>query len=217
MIRGFRLINWQIFVLVVFITFSSGAFQALSAENVSTIGTYSVIAVSEGNTINLSWSTTSETNSDYFIVQKSKDGILFDDVMQELAAGNSSEVKSYSVTDYKPFTGPSYYRVVEVDAEGNIAHTVSTVANFEMELSMTVSPGNSGNAFDIAITSKKQKQVLLVVRDMQGKEFYSKVVILRSVDEIVAIEPEGKLSLGIYTIVASSNNAIYSKKIMITK
>lgn len=190
---------------------------ALSAENLNNTPTYTVSAVSEGNTINLSWSTVSETNNDYFIVQKSKDKILFDDVMQELAAGNSSEIKNYSIVDYKPFTGSSFYRVVEVDVDGNITNTVATVANFEMELAMNVYPGSSGSAFDVAITSKKQRQILLVFRDIQGKEFYSKVVILRSVDEIVAIEPEGKLSQGIYTVIASSNNAICSKKIMITR
>ncbi len=217
MIRVCQLINVPFLYLVLAIPFLQGAFQTVAAENLDPSSTYTITTVSEGNALNINWSTSTEINSDYFIVQRSNDGILFDDVMQELAAGNSSAVNNYSITDYKPYSGTSFYRVVEVDMDGRITHKVSTVANFEAELSMTVYPGSSGNAFNVSIVSKKKKQVLVVVRDIQGKEFYSKFILLRSVDEIVAIEPEGTLPPGLYTVVASSNNAIFSKKIMITK
>ncbi len=137
--------------------------------------------------------------------------------MQEIAAGNSSETRKYSITDYRPYSGTSFYRVIEVDVAGKLTQGNSIVANFETELSMTVYPGSSSGTFNVSIDSKSQKQVLLVVRDIQGKEFYSKVILLRSVNEIVAIEPEGKLAQGMYTVIASSSNAIYEKKIMITK
>lgn len=195
----------------------SGLFQTASAENIIPDHTYTITAVSEGNAINVNWSTSAEINSDYFIVQRSKDGILFDDVMQEIAAGNSVVVSNYSITDYKPYSGTSFYRVIEVDMDGNLINTGLTITNFESELSMNVYSGSSANSFSVSITSKTQKQVLLVVRDMQGKEYYSKFIILRSVDEIIAVEPEGKLPPGIYTIVASSNNAIFSKKVMISR
>jgi hypothetical protein len=206
-------------LLIIFpgVLFSQGVLRAEAAESIGTDSIIKVTTVPEGNAININWSTSSETNSDYFIVQRSQDGVLFDDVMQEIAAGNSSTLNKYSITDYKPYTGTSFYRVVEVDADGKFTHINSTVANFETELSMNVYPGSSANTFSVSITGKVQKQVLLVVRDMQGIEYYSKVIILRSVDEIVAIEPEGKLPQGIYTIVASSNNSIYSKKVIITK
>ena len=214
--RGSRSIKIS-FLFVPVILFLSGAFQTVVAENIIPANNYTVTAVSEGNTININWVTSIEINSDYFIIQRSKDGIIFDDVMQEIAAGNSSVVNNYSITDYRPYAGTSFYRVVEVDVDGNLINTGLTVANFEMELSMNVYSGSAANTFSVSISAKDQKQVLLVVRDMQGKEFFSKFIILRSVDEIVAIDPEGKLPQGIYTIVASSNNAIFSKKVMITK
>lgn len=176
-----------------------------------------ITAVPEANTVNLHWSTSSETNSDYFIVQRSSDGILFDDVMQELAAGNSSSVSNYSITDYRPHPGTSFYRVVEVDVDGNITRTVSTVVNFEMDFYFSIYPGSSDNSFNVSISGKPDKEVLLVVIGMDGKEYYSKVIMQRSVDELLAIEPEGRIPQGIYTVVASSNNSIFSKKIMITR
>ena len=217
MIRILQLINVPFSYLALAISFFQGAFQIVCAENLDPNNSYTITATLEGNAININWSTPAEINSDYFIVQRSRDGILFDDVMQEIAAGTSSVVSNYTITDYQPYSGPSFYRVVEVDTDGKITHKVSTEADFEAALSMTVHPGFSGNTFNVWIASKKQKQVLLVVRDIQGKEFYSKFIILRSVDEIVVVEPESKLPQGLYTVVASSSNAIFSKKIIITK
>lgn len=215
--RDLRHISVFIPFLAPVILFLQGTLPVLAAEGLDPDHTYSVTAVAEANVINLNWSTPSEVNSDYFIVQRSKDGILFDDVMQELAAGNSLSVSNYSVTDYRPHPGTSFYRVVEVDVDGNLTRTVSTVVNFEMELSITVSSASSGKTFNVAITNQKQKQVLLVVQDIQGTEFYSKVILLRSADELVAIEPEGKLPPGLYTVIASSSNSACSKKIIITR
>ena len=212
-----QLINRQFIFLIPLLFVLQENFHAVAAENINTDSIYRVTAVPDGNSINLNWSTSSETNSDYFIIQRSKDGVLFDDVMQEIATGNSSVATRYSVTDYRPYTATSFYRVVEVDADGKFTQIGLTIANFEMELSMNVYPGPSQNTFNVSITAKTQKQVLVVVRDVQGNEFFSKVILVRSVDEIMAIEPEGKLPKGLYTIVASSNNAIYSKKIMITR
>ena len=211
------MINRQFIFLIPLLFVLQENFHAVAAENINTDSIYRVTAVPDGNSINLNWSTSSETNSDYFIIQRSKDGVLFDDVMQEIATGNSSVATRYSVTDYRPYTATSFYRVVEVDADGKFTQIGLTIANFEMELSMNVYPGPSQNTFNVSITAKTQKQVLVVVRDVQGNEFFSKVILVRSVDEIMAIEPEGKLPKGLYTIVASSNNAIYSKKIMITR
>ena len=205
-----------VFLIPVLLVFQETVLSA-AVENINIDSLYRVAAVPEGNAIALTWATSSETNSDYFIIQRSKDGVLFDDVMQEIAAGNSSVLTQYTITDYRPYTSTSFYRVVEVDVDGKFTQIGVTVANFEMELSMNVYPGPSDNTFNVSIAAKNPKQILLVVRDMEGKEYYSKVILLRSVDEIVAIEPEGKLPKGLYTIVASSNNAIYSKKIMITR
>jgi hypothetical protein len=199
------------------ILFSFAAITTAVAGNNDASGSWTLSAAAEGNAVTVNWSTSAEINSDYFIIQRSQDGVLFDDVMQEIAAGNSTSIVSYSITDYRPYSGTSFYRVVEVDVNGKLTQEVSTTAHFEPELSMTVNPGTSPGTFNVSIDGKIQNQVLLVVRDMQGREFFSKVILLRSVNEVVAIEPEGKLAQGIYTVVASSSNAIFEKKIVITK
>lgn len=64
------------------------------------------------------WTTASETNSAYFIVEKSRDGKTWSAVKQVSAAGNSSTTQMYSVEDVEKNQGVAYYRLVQVDFDG---------------------------------------------------------------------------------------------------
>ena len=179
-------------------------------------GTWTVTTAAEVNAVAVNWTTPSEVNSDYFLVQRSKEGDVFDDVMQELAGGTTSSISNYSISDYDPYSGISFYRVIQIDFDGKQTIGSKTMADYAKELSMEVYPSPAIGSFNVVVVDgKKNNKVLLVVRDMQGRESFSKVLLLRSVTEAVAIDPEGKLTPGIYTVVATSNNAIYEKKIII--
>ena len=71
--------------------------------------------------VQVSWSTSSESNSDYFIVERSSDAQVFTEAGRVKAAGNSSIPKSYAYTDLNPVDGMNYYRLKQVDIDGNIA------------------------------------------------------------------------------------------------
>lgn len=82
----------------------------------------------EGNVLDgyaeLSWSTASEQNSDYFEIQKSKDGISWSAVSQIEAKGNSTNLNKYMFSDYNYSNDINYYRLKQVDFDG--AHTYSS-------------------------------------------------------------------------------------------
>lgn len=67
------------------------------------------------HTVVLQWSTYSEQNSHHFEIQKSTDGKSFVHVASIPAAGNSSQVKRYSIEDLHPATGNNIYRVIAID------------------------------------------------------------------------------------------------------
>jgi hypothetical protein len=66
----------------------------------------------------LSWSTASETNNQYFSVERSPDGIHFETAGQVSGAGNSNQVIQYRFTDINPLPGINYYRLTQVDFDG---------------------------------------------------------------------------------------------------
>lgn len=68
--------------------------------------------------VQLLWSTLQEINTNYYLVQRSEDGIRFQNISRVEAAGNSSEKTSYQYTDGAPLKNQSYYRICLTDRDG---------------------------------------------------------------------------------------------------
>jgi hypothetical protein len=71
------------------------------------------------NTVEIRWITESETNSDYFVLQKSGNGVSWSDISRVSARGNSSQPVSYTASDRHPDPGENYYRLEEVSIDGS--------------------------------------------------------------------------------------------------
>ena len=67
----------------------------------------------------LKWATASETNNDYFSIERSHDGISFKSIATVDGAGNSSSVLNYSYTDNATLTTGAYYRLRQTDFNGD--------------------------------------------------------------------------------------------------
>jgi len=77
----------------------------------------------KNNLVQLQWQTASETNSDYFTVERSGNGNIFEAIGVVKAAGNSSTRRYYYFTDtlsaFKLYNLPAYYyRLKQVDKNG---------------------------------------------------------------------------------------------------
>jgi hypothetical protein len=68
--------------------------------------------------VNLSWQTATEHNSDYFEVEKSRDGMNWQVLTTVNAAGNSTQLLNYEATDANAMEGNNYYRLTQVDIDG---------------------------------------------------------------------------------------------------
>ena len=66
----------------------------------------------------LQWKTASESGNDYFNVERSTDGTSFETIGQVQGNGTTSTISSYTFTDYTPGQGLIYYRLQQVDIDG---------------------------------------------------------------------------------------------------
>ena len=73
----------------------------------------------ESGYVSLDWKTASESGNDYFILERSADGISYTALGFVPGNGNTSTVSSYSYIDTDPLQGISYYRLRQVDYNGN--------------------------------------------------------------------------------------------------
>jgi hypothetical protein len=65
----------------------------------------------------LEWASISETSVDYFIIERSKDGVMFEEMSRVPASGNSNSKKVYSVIDEKATDEFTYYRLTSVNQD----------------------------------------------------------------------------------------------------
>lgn len=66
----------------------------------------------------LTWSTASEKNNDYFLLERSINGLDFQRIAMVQGAGNTQLEQEYLFSDYDFLPGTSYYRLTQVDFDG---------------------------------------------------------------------------------------------------
>ena len=71
----------------------------------------------------LEWTTSTELDNDYFIVERSSNGSDFEEIQKVDGAGNSNSAISYSIRDNDPLNGINYYRLKQTDFSGNYKHS----------------------------------------------------------------------------------------------
>lgn len=75
-------------------------------------------AILNNRVVDLIWQTSSEHNNDYFTVERSQEGYIFEPILYVDGAGNSTELLNYATKDLKPLNGVSYYRLKQTDFDG---------------------------------------------------------------------------------------------------
>lgn len=76
-------------------------------------------AVGRPDHVKLSWSTASETNNDYFTIERSRDLLSWDAIGYKEGAGNSHQTMTYHLEDRMPWRGMVYYRLKQTDFDGH--------------------------------------------------------------------------------------------------
>jgi hypothetical protein len=166
----------------------------------------------------LNWATASETNNDYFTVEKSIDGINFEPITTVDGAGNSSQILNYSAIDNTLQHGISYYHLKQTDYNGQISYSNLVAVEYQHTNNsiFNIYPNpNHGGLLNLQLP-KNNATVLVVVYDMLGKTIYSEVIVTSlNGSDIHTINLPQKLISGTYVITATSDNKFYNNKIII--
>lgn len=105
----------------------------------------------EENSVALSWKTSSEINNNFFAIERSIDGFKFEEIETISGGGNSNVELYYNVTDLKPFSGISYYRLKQVDFDGTTEYFNIEAVNVEKTLgTFDVYPNPNNGSFIIS-------------------------------------------------------------------
>lgn len=177
------------------------------SNSVAPLRFISFTAVANKQGVALNWKTGDELNTGRFNVQHSTDGSNFTNI-GEVAAGGSG-AHDYNFTDIHPSQGDNFYRIQEVDIDGQFTYSSVARANVSNlavnEFYLINNPVQNTLRVHIGVNSSN---ATLAVFDMTGK------LVMRTpvtADEIQQIDA-ASLTPGIYTIQYISATKKVSKK-----
>ncbi len=123
----------------------------------------------------LSWSTGTELNNDYFLIEKSTDGLEFEELVKIDGAIDSKSQKDYKYTDFNPVIGINYYRLKQVDLDGNFSYSNVEKVEFEIENTVVISP-NPFDDFIIVNSSFKNDKSTIQIFNLKGETVFNSTI-----------------------------------------
>lgn len=162
----------------------------------------------QGNSNILKWTTASEQNNKGFQIERSADGLNFSSIgfINSLAqSGNSSSELNYSFTDYNLSGSKQYYRLRQLDLDGNakLSNVILIKENISDVFDISgIFPNPVNSELNITVNSPMNEKIILQISDMNGK-----IVIQRS-------SVAGIGSNTISTDVSALRNGIYVIKVL---
>lgn len=143
-------------------------------------------ASQSGNSVELNWRTATEVNNYGFEVQKSEAGGQESELMQSSnfnnagwqkigfvdGHGNSNSAKQYAFVDKKPFNGKNYYRLKQIDNDGNFKYSNEIFIDYNNRFDFYLyqnypNPFNSSSV--IKYTLDKKENVSFILYNQLGE------------------------------------------------
>lgn len=154
------------------------------------------------STVKIEWITSTETNNDFFTIEKSKDGINWGIVEKIKGAGNSYEELKYQTIDFSPIVGQSYYRLKQTDFNGEYSYS-NLVNVFYNKEQVKFYPNPFTNSLSI---KNNCNECLITIYSSLGQVIYS------GNDNMINTENWPK---GVYQVVINDNNSIVQNNTII--
>lgn len=126
----------------------------------------------EGASVELIWNTVSEMNNDYFVVEGSTDGLIYEEIEVIFGAGNSTSELFYSSNFDNSEYNFSVVRIVQVDFNGAatvIKHIAVDCSQEEVFELSELYPNPVSNQLTLAITNYQSEQLIVEVFDIEGR------------------------------------------------
>jgi photosystem II stability/assembly factor-like uncharacterized protein len=182
-------------------------------------------AAKAGSSVNLSWTTATETNNRGFEVERK----LINDkensfvvIAFKAGAGTSSEVRNYNFTDdIANLAGTAVaYRIKQVDFDGTSSYSSQVLVDLTTPVKFNLSQ-NYPNPFNPTTTINyslpSDSKVSVKVYDVLGKEVATLVNETKSAGNYQVNFDASKLASGVYIYKIQAGNFIATKKLTLMK
>jgi hypothetical protein len=178
-------------------------------------------ASSCNNSICLFWTTDAESNCDHFDIQRSTDGIYFENILNvpsKSLNGYSFYKLNYEVSDNTSPRGINYYRLKQVDKDGSYMY--STILSIQKDgkkaADLVVYPNISNGEFNVLMSGMKENdELVILLRKPNGELVHRSWQYIIDPAQPVNVSPKQKLQDGIYYCSLILGGEEYNTKIVV--
>lgn len=149
------------------------------------------------NFVQLDWTTASETNNDYFTIERSQDGMNWEKVTEIDGKGTTLSKSTYSYIDREAYSKLSYYRLKQTDFDGQFSYSTIQSVYLENYDIIKIFPNPVLDFLTISNFDKKMKD--LTILDVFGQPV-NNLVSIRNIGESTYQVETSTLPIGIYFI-----------------
>lgn len=152
-----------------------------------------------GKAVHLYWTTMSEENNATFIVERSKNSLQFEPVLELDGKGTTHEIHNYHEIDVTPLEGMSYYRLKQIDYDGKVSYSSVVPVRLNLEIETKLSPNPAMSLAYLEVVMPQESIVALVLTDMSGRQVLNQRYALYKGYNKIEISLN-KVSNGIYNV-----------------
>ncbi|WP_338873529.1 T9SS type A sorting domain-containing protein [Spirosoma sp. SC4-14] len=191
---------------------------SISGPNILTssglpVNLVSFTAKPQGEHVQINWETTWEQNADVFEIQRSQDLGEFTTVGKVAAQGNTDQHQYYGFLDQHPLDGANYYRLKQVDEDGQVALSkIQSVVmdNLTPSLELLENPID-GQVIRVAVRNLVGATYQLIT--LTGKELTT--IRNHQSDATLVIVPVQPLSSGVYLLRVMADGEQLVRKVLV--
>jgi hypothetical protein len=172
----------------------------------------------DGMTVELSWATMMESGVSYFAIQRSNDGVNFQDIDSIESKMNISTHDyqlMYSYQDVHPLTGTSYYRIKVVGKNGYNNQSAIVLIKNTLGEGTKIYPTVVQNNMVFVESDKSLRSVTMEFFDLSGKKISETNWASLYGKQNTQISRSGNLPTGTYVVRLTANGQPVKTQIVI--
>lgn len=165
----------------------------------------------------LQWTVSSQTNNAGFEVEKSLDGMTFNNIGFVKGDGNSNTFSNFQFKDHEAFgiAKTVFYRLKQLDADGNFSYSKIVSLSLHQSLTDIVAlPNPFSSTLNINLNSMVAGVISVQLMDINGKEVLSSTLNLDAGYNSLPIETNS-LPRGVYVL--KLNNGQHNEVIKVVR
>ncbi|MFI5218680.1 MAG: hypothetical protein ACHQNT_04255 [Bacteroidia bacterium] len=176
----------------------------------------------QGSKVVLSWATAGEVNNDYFTLERSPNGYVFNEFATVEGAGTSSVIHKYSFADSQPFNGTTYYRLMQTDFDGKSTTykiiSVNIISKPIEDAALKISPNPFTQTFTAEFKLDEAKPVTIQLINVTGAiAFTENIMGEQGTNQYQFTTPFSLKPVAYHLRISNNNNVIASTKVICRK